>query len=135
MLVTASKKSKKTVKEFKCKQCSCVLESQSLLNFHINEYQEVIEYKCSVCTSKFVHKCTLEMHIKNYHKGKEDMQFNCNDSSFQGNGQIELNNHLSATHHKPSSRTEHSNDEHYLSCHSCGEKMHVKNGSYEAQKR
>ena len=87
-------KSKKSKVEFRCEKCDFVLGSQLLLNSHISEHHSGGPFTCDECNITFGQKSQREVHIIKKHKLTEGQQFNCNDCSFQGNHQTELNKHL-----------------------------------------
>ena len=86
-------KQKDIQKEFKCNKCDFILVSQGLLEAHRKSiHQPKSNVKCDQCYSRFVKKSQLEIHMRNEHV--DENEYNCDDCSFQGDGEMELQNTL-----------------------------------------
>ena len=79
-------------REFKCDTCDYILESQGLLEAHRKVHQPSSSFTCDQCDERFATKGQLEIHMKSEHA--TDMEFNCDDCSFQGDGEFELRKHI-----------------------------------------
>ena len=102
-------------KEFKCKTCNAMLESQGLLDAHMFHHElENLQFACGKCDSKYKTQVLLNKHVQSSHSERE---YNCYDCSFQGNTAFALKNHLKSSHHQSSINAE--KEDNTLSCHSC----------------
>ena len=90
---------------FKCKVCEQILDSQGLLDAHVQtKHAAKADFGCQDCDEKFQEDEVLKAHIVKFHGDKDDSEeWNCNDCPFQGGGVRELMNHLKLTGHQPSS--------------------------------
>ena len=112
----------KTLSIFKCENCDCELESQGLLNAHMEGHVITSQmYTCEQCEDVFLLKPDLDSHVIRKHTKKHHTQeWNCNDCSFQGNEAEELLNHLRNTAHQPSKTLEKKKlFKDYRKCYTC----------------
>ena len=85
---------------FKCSQCDKTLESQGLLDAHMQIHKNNI-HECETCGLKFQMENALRMHVKSSHKVEIEYEWNCNDCSFQASEPSELMKHLKLNPLKP----------------------------------
>ena len=94
--------------KFSCKKCKCTLESQGMLNAHMETHKQS-GYKCEKCKEIFTTEVQFENHMKTDHNEEvkiKTKQYNCEDCPFQGENGVELKKHVQRTSHNPSECTE-----------------------------
>ena len=89
--------------EFKCKICSCELDSRGLLSAHMQSHEEE-RIPCTDCGNKFHTESDLQDHKKKDHVigTSAHVEWTCNDCPFQASSSSELMNHLRILAHQPS---------------------------------
>ena len=89
---------------FTCKKCDFELETQGLLDAHINNHRSHKPiFSCEPCGQDFQKEGDLKAHVKATHETKKvEVNWNCNDCSFQANIASELMKHLKISAHQPS---------------------------------
>lgn len=102
---------------FQCHYCKIQLESEGLLQSHINEHKK--QLKCSLCENEFDIHDDLKKHMIQNHTDKD---WNCNDCFFQASNSDELRNHLKITGHQPSNTIQH-NKSKITHCYTCKEEF------------
>ena len=94
-------------KDFKCDQCSKILESQGLLNSHLESHRQRM-FKCETCDIGFKDDADLNNHIVVSHKAiivtrkGADEEWNCNECDLQASTAAILMNHLREIGQQPS---------------------------------
>ena len=106
---------------FKCDQCANELESQGLLDAHMNNHIKT-KFTCKKCDEVFDKSLDLEMHKIEEHEVKEKLEeWNCNDCSYQTNTISDLMKHLQISGHQPSESIQEKRKvfQDYKQCYTC----------------
>ena len=101
--------------KFVCMKCNCTLESNGLLNAHMqSQHSQRQPNSCDDCGTSFWTKIQLKNHTEMYHAKEENImtkQYNCKDCSFQAENGLELKKHIRRTKHVPC--------DHIEQCYTC----------------
>ena len=84
-------------KIYKCDHCKCELESNGLLNAHMeNHHVNKTNFECESCADGFSTKVDLEKHMEKHHVNKTN--FECDSCADEFTTKVDLEKHIDEAH-------------------------------------